>query len=116
MKTEEKNVYFQLVELLEIKNLIKLQLTLSLNSMEDFPFSEKQKNDFINAIVTCQDFYDEIVAIFFQYYTYEEVEQLVGFYKTPLGKKILMQNTVVIEKSYDIGMKYGNKFVNLLTD
>lgn len=80
---------------------------------------------FINSIKTRQPdidqkFYDEIVnefngneivkliiPIYEKHYTEEEIDQLILFYQSPIGKKMVEKMPLVIQESMEIGQKWG---------
>jgi len=50
---------------------------------------------------------EPIIAIFDKNFTYDEIEQLTAFYKTPLGQKVVTQMPVVMQQSAQLGQVWG---------
>ncbi|WP_088239981.1 DUF2059 domain-containing protein [Calothrix rhizosoleniae] len=50
---------------------------------------------------------NELIPIYAKYYTNDELEQIVAFYETPLGKKITQVMPQVMQESMQVGQKYG---------
>jgi hypothetical protein len=52
----------------------------------------------------------ELVApIYAKYYTNDELLQLLEFYKSPLGKKVIANMPLITQDSYQIGEEWGRK-------
>ncbi len=50
---------------------------------------------------------NELIPVYAKYYTNAEIEQIIAFYETPLGKKITQVMPQVMQESMQIGQKYG---------
>ncbi len=50
---------------------------------------------------------DMLVPIYARYYTDEDVRQMIAFYKTPLGKKIIKNNPEILQASMQSGEQWG---------
>jgi uncharacterized protein len=48
-----------------------------------------------------------VVPVYSKHFTLEELEQLVAFYKTPLGKKLINEMPLVLKESMVIGQEWG---------
>ncbi len=59
-----------------------------------------------------------IVPVYAKYYTESEIKELIAFYKTPIGKKMVENLTLITQESYSIGEAWGKalgeKVVNKL--
>ncbi|OQP61915.1 hypothetical protein A3860_29920 [Niastella vici] len=52
---------------------------------------------------------DLIIPVYAKYYTDEDVTQLIDFYRTPLGKKVIEKLPLITQESYLIGAEWGKK-------
>lgn len=54
------------------------------------------------------DFFEkEIITLYKKYYTAEDIDALLKFYKTPIGKKMIQVTPVLLQESMSIGEKWG---------
>jgi uncharacterized protein len=49
------------------------------------------------------------IPAYAKHYTDEEVLQLIDFYRTPLGKKVIEKMPLVAQESYVVGAEWGKK-------
>lgn len=49
------------------------------------------------------------IPVYQKHYTDEEIVQLIEFYKTPLGKKLIATMPVIAQESYAVGAEWGKK-------
>lgn len=52
---------------------------------------------------------DLTIPIYIKHYSDEEILQLIEFYKTPLGKKVIEQMPLIAQESYAVGSEWGKK-------
>ena len=52
---------------------------------------------------------DLIIPIYAKHYTDEDVIQLIDFYRTPLGKKVIEKMPLISQESYLVGAEWGKK-------
>lgn len=50
---------------------------------------------------------DRMVPIFDKHYTHEEIKELIAFYQTPLGKKVLAVTPLAAQESMTAGQEWG---------
>jgi uncharacterized protein len=50
---------------------------------------------------------DRLVPVYAAHYSDEEVLQLIAFYETPLGKKVVRETPAVMRESYSVGQEWG---------
>ena len=53
------------------------------------------------------DLIDLTVPIYEKYYTENEIEQLIKFYKTPLGRKVTENLPMITQESMEAGRVWG---------
>ena len=63
-------------------------------------------NEFM-AEVNEDELIERIVPVYAKHFTLEELEQLIAFYKTPLGKKLIGEMPVVMQESIAVGQEWG---------
>ena len=103
------------------EKLIKEMLDLSgankmaLQTMEMMITSFKKQMPTVNT-----DFWDEfmkeaqtgdlismIAPVYAKHFTEAEIKELIAFYKTPIGKKLVEKLPVITQESYGIGEEWG---------
>ena len=57
--------------------------------------------------INVDDFYDLIIPIYNKYYTLDEINELIAFYNTPLGKKLISTTPIITQESYAAGQNWG---------
>ncbi len=61
-----------------------------------------------------------VVPIYRNHYTDQEILQLIEFYKTPLGQKVIQETPKILQESYRVGEEWGQqvaiKAVQMLTE
>lgn len=55
------------------------------------------------------ELFDELIPIYAKYYTNEEIEQLIAFYDTPVGKKTIQILPQLSLESAELGVKFGQR-------
>ena len=50
-----------------------------------------------------------IIPVYEKHYTQEEVQGLIAFYQSPLGKKVITTMPLIAQESYTIGTEWGKK-------
>ena len=53
------------------------------------------------------DLEEPVIAIFDKNFTDDEIKQLIAFYKTPLGQKVVTEMPVVMQQSAQLGQTWG---------
>ena len=71
---------------------------------------EKFWTDFM-AEVNPNDLIDMIIPIYDKYFTHEEIEQLIAFHESPIGKKMIKVQPQIMMESMAAGEEWGKKLV-----
>ncbi len=50
-----------------------------------------------------------IIPIYDKYFTDDDIHQLLAFYSTPVGKKLVENLPVITQESMNIGMQWGKQ-------
>ncbi len=70
--------------------------------------------------IKISDFTEMAIPIYAKHFTREDIEGLIQFYKTPLGRKLLEKQPAIAQESVTAGMLYGQmvaaKVVSKLTE
>jgi uncharacterized protein len=57
--------------------------------------------------VSASELVDLLVPFYKKHYTEEELKQMIEFYKSPLGQKIVEKLALISQDSYIIGVEWG---------
>ena len=55
------------------------------------------------------EFTDMLVPIYARYYTQDDIRQLIAFYQSPLGRKMVATNPMVVQDSMAAGQAWGQR-------
>ena len=58
---------------------------------------------------TLDDLYAKIVEFYMEDFTQDEIQKLIAFYKTDLGKKLADKQLSLVQKSMALGQEWGAK-------
>ena len=61
------------------------------------------------AKVDASELTELIVPIYAKYFTHDEVKQLLAFYQTPLGQKMIANQPAIMQESMEAGQKWGGQ-------
>lgn len=112
---------------LELFKLLKLEQVMKDRAAEGFaPFLKKLKgrgysdevikevseaaNVYFDQAASDPDLRAEMVALYAKAYTAEELEELIIFYKSPLGRKTLESMPALRNQGSQLGRKYAEKY------
>lgn len=56
-----------------------------------------------------QEAFDQVAVVFAELFTAAELKEIVAFYKTPVGAKLIQSQTVIAQKTLAIGQAWGRK-------
>jgi len=100
----------KLLEITGSKNLYEQMMTQIFKTLQaqypDVP--AKYWSTFASEINT-DDIFKEVIPLYSKYYTNQELEELVAFYQTPLGKKTIRILPQLSRDSAEIGIKFGRQ-------
>jgi len=55
---------------------------------------------------------DLVVPVYDKYLTHQEIKELIAFYDTPLGKKLISVQPMIVRDSMQIGRQWGEEMGN----
>ncbi len=59
--------------------------------------------------MTGEELVELIIPIYLKNFTHEEILQLIEFYQTPLGRKLIAAQPAIVQESMVIGSEWGEK-------
>ena len=68
------------------------------------------------AKVDTEELIELIVPIYAKYFTHDEIKQLLAFYRTPLGQKVIATLPAVMQESMVAGAKWGEQLGQQVVD
>ena len=74
-----------------------------------YPDVDKKIWDEIMTEVNVQDLIDLIIPIYEKYYTEEDIDQLIQFYNSPIGKKSVEMMPFITQESMQAGQAWGSE-------
>lgn len=60
------------------------------------------------------ELYDQLVMVYMDAYTEEEIDAIMAFYNTPVGKKMVAKTPEITQRSMQIGQQWGMKLQPLI--
>ena len=69
--------------------------------------AEKQAAFLVELDIAIQDLMGKTADMYMTEFTHEDVNALLKFYATPIGKKLSEKNGVLTEKAMEVGKKWG---------
>ena len=108
--TEKIDNIKKLLEITGAAKMGKVMLNTMINAYQssNIPLdttllNEIQSENNINTLM------DMIIPVYDKYYTDAEIKELITFYSTPIGKKLIETMPAVVQESMLIGQKWGEK-------
>lgn len=100
----------ELITITGTKNLTQQILNQSITSMRSqFPQVPQVFWDEFSAGLTADQLINRLIPIYDKYLTDEDIKQLIAFYRTPVGKKIISVSPQIASDSLNIGQQYGKE-------
>lgn len=105
-------------ELLELTGSAKIGVQIMNNMIPSFQKSysnvpEQFWKDFLKEI-NIEEIEELIIPVYEKYYTDEDINNLIAFYKTPTGVKVIQTMPQVLQESMSIGNKWGAQLAELV--
>lgn len=72
-------------------------------------------DDFM-AEVHPEELMDLVVPIYDKYYTHDEIRELIAFYESPLGKKMVDRMPAIMQESMAAGQAWGRELAQKVID
>ena len=55
---------------------------------------------------------ESVIPIYSNHYTNEEILELIEFYQTPLGQKVISESSAILSESMAVGQEWGKRIAN----
>jgi hypothetical protein len=98
----------------------KAAITQSLNMFKDqFPedesnFIKEFEGELLNT--TFNDLFEMLTPVYAKYLTLEDIEAVIQFYETPVGKKFAKNTPAITQESMQVGQQWGMKIAERITE
>ncbi len=100
-------------ELMEVTGAVKLGVQLIDNMIatykKDVPSVPAEFWDEFSKQINPNELTELVVPIYSKYFTDEEISQLIQFYKSPIGQKMVEKLPLVSQDSYQAGVNWGKQ-------
>lgn len=111
--SQDTSKYSKIKEMLDITGSGKLGVQVVEQMMASFKTSfttvpDNFWKDFMKQ-VNADSLTEMVIPIYSKYYSTEELNELIKFYKSPIGKKVVSVTPYVMQESMSIGQKWGEK-------
>lgn len=60
------------------------------------------------------ELYDKLAVIYMESYTEEDIDGILAFYNSPVGKKMIAETPAITQKSMQIGQQWGMQLQPLI--
>lgn len=70
----------------------------------------------MEAEINTHSLIEQTATLFEKFYTEDEIKELLLFYKSPLGKKMISNMPLIVKESQAIGQKWGFEIAKKITD
>jgi len=64
------------------------------------------KKEELKRVLNLDDVMNELVPVYEQYFTVQDLQELIAFYESPLGQKVLKTAPLILKDSMDRSVKY----------
>ena len=104
-------------QLLELTGSGKMGIQVMNQMMEHLKSSSsdsKAKTEFLEEFkkeVKAEDITNMIIPIYDKYYTESDIDQLIAFYNSPIGKKMISTMPQVMQESMVVGQAWGKQII-----
>ncbi len=89
--------------------LMKQQMALLKKAL---PLPPRAQDDFAEqfvAAVKLDEFIDLVVPVYARHFSEEEIDGLLAFYRSPLGRKVLQNLPAIASESQEVGRRWGSE-------
>ncbi|PSL35030.1 DUF2059 domain-containing protein [Chitinophaga ginsengisoli] len=79
------------------------------NFQERFTTVPAEFWDKMKANINADDLINLTLPVYAKYYTEEDLDQIIAFYKTPAGRKVIEVTPQIVQESMQLGRQWGQK-------
>ncbi|MFH1453023.1 MAG: DUF2059 domain-containing protein [Armatimonadota bacterium] len=109
---DKKEAILELLRITEINSQIKQTMDEMFGIIEDNYSEFDACKEFINEFKSKYDINEVIellVPIYSKYYTYEDIKEMIKFYKSPIGQKMISAAPGIDSEAIKAGAEYADK-------
>jgi len=66
--------------------------------------------------LTTTDWIDMFIPVYEKFYSDDDIKQLIQFYQSPIGKKVISNTPLIMQESMQIGQTWGQKLGEKLVE
>jgi hypothetical protein len=108
-QTKEKDIT-RLVEIMNMKSLAVQIFDMLIPQLAQLVPSVPQNVwDLFREKIDIDDFIKLHVAIYDRHFTHEEIKELIRFYESPIGRRVIEETPAMTEESMIAGQQWGMK-------
>ena len=115
MKIKEKNIR-KILEMTGISESSKAIFNALLSSMSLPEDAKKEILDFLMTEENMGILIDGYVKIYDETFTAKEIKDIINFYATKTGKKMISSVSIIADKSNKLGQEWGDKMFKSISD
>lgn len=111
--SKEKKIN-QLLELTGSAKMGILMMDQMMDHLKNSTSDSKAKTEFFEEFkkeIKAEDITNMIIAIYDKHYTESDIDQLIAFYNSPIGKKMIATMPQVMTESMTAGQAWGKQIV-----
>lgn len=100
----------ELISITGARDITQQVLNQSIDSIKtQFPQVPQAFWNEFRAGVSANELINRLIPIYNKYFTDEDIKQLIVFYQTPLGKKLISISPQIASDSLSVGQQYGKE-------
>lgn len=84
--------------------------------MEVFPQVPDQVWQELRQEISVGTLVDLIVPVYEQHFTHDEIKELIAFYESPIGRKLVQRLPLILQESMEIGGRWGEELAERILD
>ncbi len=101
--------------LLEVTGTRELVEQMKTSMLEQFRQNAPgMPDDMLNELMAelkSDDLVESMIPVYSKHFSGEDIKQLIAFYQSPFGKKVLQEMPQIIAESNDVGIRWGESVV-----
>ncbi|MEA5403944.1 DUF2059 domain-containing protein [Arcicella sp. DC2W] len=102
----------KLLEVSGTAKAVKTMMTQYMSMMKTSPVYKDAPAGFFDKVLTTID-YDEFimlyVPIYDKHFTHSEIKELIAYHESPIGKKVIEKQPLIMSDSMQMGKEFGEK-------
>lgn len=102
----------KLLEVSGTAKAVKTMMTQYMSMMKTSPVYKDAPEGFFDKVLTTIDFDEFImlyVPIYDKHFTHSEIKELIAYHESPIGKKVIEKQPLIMADSMQMGKEFGEK-------